>query len=398
MLKGTKKYYAFITLLHKAVGVYFGQFLVLYFFTVANYELLPIVTYYIFLYLFLGVGFFSIRHAMKSNNRVSYYRIGIALQALYLALIMLLKENIIYYAPLIGIIYGVGEGFYYFPHNVMYPNLIPDSERQGYDGKINAIGNLISILLPLVVGYFLTYFSYVEIAKVIFFFMVIIFFLSFGFRDEVYIPQKSKLGEFWNFIKQNKMLKKLFFAVFLAGFTFSSGALSLVVTVFTIFEYETSLNLGIITSVFAILTCFASYYFGKFMKKENFKRNVFLCILLYGISILLFGMFPRKSTILFYNFCNAICLHIASLIYTLYVNNYTNQAEIKKEFQTEYFLMIDLFYSISRVLSHLFVLFIALAFGVGALSYSLFLFAVCVFFFGKLLIQMVNAPFIKGGK
>jgi len=54
-----------INILKNIISVYFDTFFVLYFFQVANYEVLPVAKYYITLYLFIGIGFFLIRKAMK---------------------------------------------------------------------------------------------------------------------------------------------------------------------------------------------------------------------------------------------------------------------------------------------------------------------------------------------
>ena len=86
-----------ITLLKSIIDVYFNTFFVLYFFQVANYEVFPLVKYYFTLYLFIAIGFFLIRNMMKQNVKVPYLRIGISFQAIYIALIMLLKENIVNY-------------------------------------------------------------------------------------------------------------------------------------------------------------------------------------------------------------------------------------------------------------------------------------------------------------
>ena len=88
-----KKAVFIISILKNIVEVYFNTFFIFYFFKVANYEVIPLAKYYIALYIFMGLGFFIIRNAMKKNNKVPYFRIGISLQALYIALIMLSKNT-----------------------------------------------------------------------------------------------------------------------------------------------------------------------------------------------------------------------------------------------------------------------------------------------------------------
>lgn len=390
VLGGVKKYYVITTWLRKIVSVFFGQFLVFYFFTTANYDIKPIAFYYIFEYIFLGVSFFLIRHAMKSNNRLSYYRIGLALQALYLSCVMFLKEKIIYFAPLIGIVQGLGEGFFYFPNNIMYPNIVPDEERKSFEGYMNLVSNIFSIVVPFLVGYFLMFFDYVQISKVFFCFMILTFFLSFGFFDMKYSKKKSNLKEFFQVVRTSKNLKRQFGATFLAGLTFSSGALSLVVTVYTIFEFETSLNLGIITSIFAFLTCFCSYYFAKFMKEKSLGNYIVICTLLTVVSIVLFGFIPCKMTILFYQFSNVICIHLMNLIFSVYCHHDANHPLVKNEFQTEYYLVREIAFSLSRVTSYLLVLIVASCFGVSMLSYSFYFFAFIILCFGIVLYRIVT--------
>ena len=67
---------------------------------------------------------------MKKNNKVPYFRIGISLQALYISLIMLLKENIINYIILVGMLKGLADGFYYFPKNILNTEKITNDTRQ----------------------------------------------------------------------------------------------------------------------------------------------------------------------------------------------------------------------------------------------------------------------------
>jgi len=84
-----------INVLKNIINVYFDTFFVMYFFQIANYEIVPLAKYYITLYMFIGIGFVFIRKSIKKNIIVPYLRLGISMQALYIALIMLLKENII---------------------------------------------------------------------------------------------------------------------------------------------------------------------------------------------------------------------------------------------------------------------------------------------------------------
>lgn len=62
-----------IDILKNIINVYFDTFFVLYFFQVANYEIIPLVKYYVVLYLAIGIGFILIRKSMKKNIKVPYF-------------------------------------------------------------------------------------------------------------------------------------------------------------------------------------------------------------------------------------------------------------------------------------------------------------------------------------
>lgn len=62
-----------IDILKNIINVYFDTFFVLYFFQVANYEIVPLVKYYVVLYLAIGIGFILIRKSMKKNIKVPYF-------------------------------------------------------------------------------------------------------------------------------------------------------------------------------------------------------------------------------------------------------------------------------------------------------------------------------------
>ena len=104
--------------------------------------------------------------------------------ALYLTLIMLLKENIVNHLYLVAILKGLSEGFYYYPRNILNSSKITNDERQKYDGVINAINQVSSIIIPLLLGVLLTFYTYVQIGKVIFGLMIVIFILSYFVKDD----------------------------------------------------------------------------------------------------------------------------------------------------------------------------------------------------------------------
>lgn len=61
-----------VNVLKNITGSYFDTFFVLYFFEVANYDVIPLAKYYITTYLFIAIGFFLIRKFIKRNQKITF--------------------------------------------------------------------------------------------------------------------------------------------------------------------------------------------------------------------------------------------------------------------------------------------------------------------------------------
>ncbi len=193
-----------INILKNIISVYFDTFFVLYFFQVANYEVIPLAKYYITFYVFIGFGFLLIRKSMKKNIKVPYFQLGISMQALYIALIMLLKDKIINYIFLAGILKGLADGFYYYPKDILDSEKISNDKRQRFSGIVSTVNKITSIIIPLCLGVLLTFMSYTDLGKIFFILFIIMFLISFGINDEKYYDKKFEMSKFFKLIKINK--------------------------------------------------------------------------------------------------------------------------------------------------------------------------------------------------
>ena len=93
----------------------FGEtFLVAYFLQISNENIIQVSTFYIILYLILGVGSILLGNIIKSKpkKRVSIYRFGIIIKSIYILLIILFKNKISHYFIIFAIFYGIAEALY----------------------------------------------------------------------------------------------------------------------------------------------------------------------------------------------------------------------------------------------------------------------------------------------
>lgn len=360
-----------IDILKNIIEVYFDTFFVLYFFKVANYEVLPLAKYYLSLYLFIGIGFFLIRNAIKKNIKVPYFRIGISLQAVYIAMIMLFKENIINYIYLVGITKGIADGFYHFPKNILNTEKIKNEERQRFSGISNIVQKICAIIVPLILGIALTFMSYVSLGKIFFCLFIFMFIVAFFIKDEMYYDKKFELKKFMNIVKKNKNIKYSLLIPFLSGFTYSSGVMGTIITLAKINIFKTNLNLGFVDSICSGIYLLICILYTVTIKKDNFSKVSIISGVFAFCILILFGIFPSTIFLVIYLLIRNSFIAFINLISSNTVNNLSNSKDLKKEFKAEYYFLRDAIYAIARCLGYLILLLVCLTLGMNYINYIL---------------------------
>ncbi len=385
-----KKTMFILNLLKNCTAVYFDTFFVFYFFKVANYELIPLAKYYLTLYFFTGVGFFIIRNFMKKNIKVPFFRIGIALQALYISLIMVLKDNIINYIYVIGILKGIADGFYHYPKNILSTEKVENNDRQKFDGLVNTIRKSVEIIVPLLLGILLTYYSYIDVGKIFFLLFIIMFFLSFKLKDNYYQNKKVEIKEFLKVVKNNKNIKKSLWIPFFSGITYSSGVMGLIVTLFKINNFKTNLNLGIVDSMCGLLALIICLIFALKLKKEKFGKLILGSGIISFIVMILFSIYPSRKLLILYLIIRSSLIVLIDRISSVVVVNLSNSKELKSEYKTEYYLFRDIMYAISRCFGYSLLFIVSLTLGLDYINYLMIVCAIAIFLETYFIYKIIN--------
>lgn len=157
-----------LRLLKSILQTFVDSFLVLYFLTLSNSNILPLGIYKMVSMLIVFVTIFLLRNICKSKNRVQLLRIGIFLDLIYFLSIILLRENVIDYIYVVGILYGLEEGFYYSVFNMFESNGIKNSERARFTGNYTVAESILSIAFPLIFGSLIATTSFLKSILVVF--------------------------------------------------------------------------------------------------------------------------------------------------------------------------------------------------------------------------------------
>lgn len=337
------------------------SFLILYFLDISSSNILPLGIYkLVAIFAIYGVMFF-VRNLCKSKHRVNLIRIGIILNFIYFLTIILLKENVVNYIYLVGLLYGLEEGFYYSVYNNIESDGITNDERAKFIGNYTAVQSILSIVFPLIFGGLIYATGFIKSLIVVLVIVIIQIILSFMIKDNN-IPKTSRtnLKKFRNIAKNNNEIMQVYKMRFFSGLTYSEGAFSYIVTIYIIKVFSNSVSLGIFTSVFSLISAILGILFAKYIKQKQYNSIIKVSMFFTIISLLAMIYKCNMITIILFNLCKTFSKGLMDLINTSSQANISNKEIIKNEYKVEYWLGIEGSLFIGRAISN--TLFILMAF------------------------------------
>ena len=169
------------------------------------------------------------------------------------------------------------------------------------------------------------------------------------------IPQKYNFKEFLGYIKANKLTKIK--SYYLAGVAYGivEASISTLIIIITIMTFKTSMNLGILTTIFSICSMFSLALYNKHYNSKNASIVLFSCatLLLIGVIGLLFNI--SKITLIIYNFCYTITFCIFDVVYNTRKGDLVKECNIEN-FKEEYISYTTISLGIGRIIGYLLML------------------------------------------
>ena len=312
------------------LSTFLDTFLVLYFFQLSDSNILPIGIYKLVSVITIWLIIFSVRNICKSKKRINLLRIGIILNFIYFFTLIILKEKVVDYIYLVGILYGLEEGFYYSVYNMIESDGITNDMRQKFIGSTHAVNKILSILLPVFFGYIVLKSGFVNSLIIFIILIVIQIILSYLF-DDINIPKYKKVNfkKFREICHDDKRLSLIFKMSFCEGIVYSEGALTMIISLFIIRVFSNSFSLGIFTSIFSIVSAILGMLFVKTIKSENYNKWI-LYSTIFTIITLIWMIFDCNAiSIIIFNFFQKISKGIVNLINGKNIPNIANDENIK---------------------------------------------------------------------
>lgn len=332
---------------------FLDSFFILYFleisynniFTLGIYKLISITVLYIMIFIFKNIS--------KSKKRVYLLKAGIVFEFIYFLLILLLKEQVIKYIIILGIIYGVAEGLYFSIYDVFESEGIDNKDRNKFSGYYIFIKSIISIIFPLIFGILISKDGFNACILLVLAIVILMIVMSFLFKDVFfYNDKKTNIKQYIKLINNNTLIKKVYKIYIFYGFTYSLGALSSIVTLFILKVFNNSFTLGIFTSVFSIITCIIGILFSKKINKYKYNKYISISMSFNIISFLVMILKCNYITVILFYLFQTISKTLLGLINDNTVANISNMKVIKENYKIEYFLGCETALFIGRFISY----------------------------------------------
>ncbi len=336
-------------------------FFVLYFLTVSNHHILPLGIYKIISMVTVWLVIFSFRNYSKKKERIHLMQIGILLYFFYFLFIVIWKEKIVDYMYILGILYGLEEGFYYSVYNIIETDAVDNQNRAKYIGVFTLIKNVISIFFPLLFGVFIQNCGFISAVFFSLFIVLIELLLSQFFHDgNIPKMKKTNFKAFYQEVKKDAKFQRILAMKFCGGLTYSEGALSYVITIYIIKVFSESLSLGIFTSVFCLISALIGFLFAKIIHPKYYRSLIISTSIVTIVLLCVMILHCNFFTIVLYHLFQTISKTLTDLVNEKNTSNFSNTEGIRKEFKIEYFLSIETALLMGRVISNS--LFILMAF------------------------------------
>jgi YQGE family putative transporter len=371
---------------HGIAQLFLGTFVLSFLIRNSINEFISVSLYDLFFYLAIMLSFVFMIDRCKHGNIKIIFGSHILVQLTLIILIALLGVHAANWVMILGMLYGVQHALYAMAQQQMIIDKVSVRRMMFFYGTDTAVANIVKILIPITLGALITIGSLQNIAWV----MVVMGVIEFGLL--VMMPPienrstiQSDLVGFMRKSVDTPCIRTLFTAEFLRGLAYE---LETVGVLYIVYVFHTDMNLGAWTTVFALLTAGATWLFGRFCSKRDFKWVIGLCsILMMGAIICLMSDVNRFSTLAY---AGTVALGIAMMDQILSVNvlNLAKTKFVTQKYRTEYLAARQIVSFVGRWGGIIALMYIGVFGGYGMLPYLLVLLAlariIAAFMFAQL--------------
>lgn len=344
-------------------AIFLDTFLVAYFLKTTDENIFVVATYYITLYTLMGFGNIFIGRFIKKKLNLGkvFLSIGVFLRAIFILSIVLIGNKVSNYHILVGIIYSISQIFYWCAHEVIYVDVTNENNRKKFLSLKKIFSKIINILIPIVLGASIELYSFSKIAIYVLVISILEIISVLLIKNSNKISNKNKYSiiKFLKYIKENKIQKETYYNLSSIAYGMVESVISTIIIIITIMTFKTSINLGILTTIFSICSMLTLLLYNKYYNKNNSKCVLTICSIILLLSVIGLLIDINKLTLVIYNFCYANIFCIFEVTYNARKGDLVEECKIES-FKEEHIGLSAFTISFGRVIGYVLMMIVAL--------------------------------------
>lgn len=357
-------------LIYTITALFADTFLIAYLLKITNDNIIQVSIYYMIINIVHVIGSILIGKFIKNEkySKTKILSIGVIIRAIFILFIVLLGNRLSNFFIIVAVFCGISKTLYWSTHEMIFVGITNNGNRKNYMATKKIFSTIVQIIAPIVLGSAIELYSFTKIAIYILVLSIIQIAISMQIKlDKKTSVERTKFSirNYIINIKTNKdsKLHKYYKSNLIYGIM--EDPMRTLVTIITIMTFKTSLNLGIITTVFSIFQILTMYMYKKYYNKNNAKYILFTISILIFIGAVGLTINIGRGTLIVYNFACTTGLCIFDAIYNTQKGNLIKECNVE-EYDVEHVILNSALTSFSRFIGF------ALIFIVGLINNMLF--------------------------
>lgn len=342
-------------LIHVLTTIFIDTFLVAYFLNITNENLSIISLYYIIVFSLRFLCNFILGKIVKKYPKLcnKILSIGITIRALFILLIVLLGKLIAKYFIIIAIIYAISETLYWCSHEIIYVDVTTKNNRKKYMSIKKILSKIVNIIAPIILGTSIELYSFIKISIYVFILSLIQIILTLLIKNNNDNKTSKEFDyiKFLKYIKDNNITKIKTYNLSGISYGIVENIISTIIIVITLMTFKTTFNLGILSTIFAIISMIPLLFYNKYYNKNNAIFILTLVTMMVLISVFGILIEIKKSTLVIFNFAYIIAFTIYDVIYNTRKGNLVNECNIE-EYKEEFIIYSSNSVLIGRIIGY----------------------------------------------
>lgn len=386
-------------LIYTITELFARTFLVAYLLKITNDNITQVSLYYMIINFIHAMGSIFIGKFIKNGkyNKTKILSLGIIIRAIFILFIVLLGNKLSNMFVIVAIFCGISETLYWSAHEIIFVEITNNENRKSYMATKKIASTIVNIVAPIILGSTIELYSFTKIAIYVLALSIIQIVLSLQIKIDSKVNVKTtkfSLKNYINTIKTKKGLKvhKYYKSNLLYGIV--EDPMKTLVTIITIMTFKTSLNLGILTTIFSIFQIAVMYLYKKFYNKSNAKYILFAVSSLIFIGAMGLVIDIDKITLIIYNFACTTGLCIFDAIYNTQKGDLIKECNIE-QYDVEHVMFNSILTCSSRFIGFSLILIVGIIDNMVFFKGLLAVIAILVLIYSRIIINMEEKKTMK---